>query len=220
MYNQAKNKFHVLHHWRSDISPCKHRHIGKAQNMVWRWLYKYTCHVSTNVCTCNFFCIFLHALEASVMLSTMDWHPHARQHPIPVSHSEGLFFQLCALWPKITLRHCSKYMLLWTFLVGGHWSIVWFNLESKYFRQPFTHVWVHEASYMRTTKFSLILVLDTESFDTHKSLINVSVVSRNLPQVFHAVFFPFPRNWDTASQPTKAYQKSTVFHISSRKILV
>ena len=28
---------------------------------------------------------------------------------------------------------------------------------------------------------------------------NVSVASRNLLQVCHAVFFPFPKNWDTVS---------------------
>ena len=81
------------------------------------------------------------------------------------------------------------------------------------------HVWGHEA-YMRTTKFSIILMSDSGDFDTHKSLINVSVAFGNLPQVFHAVFFPFPRSLDTKLQPVKAYQKSTVLHISSPKALI
>ena len=60
---------------------------------------------------------------------------------------------------------------------------------------------------------------DSEGFDTHESLINVSVASRNLPLVFIVAFFAFPRNWDTVSQPLKAYQKSTAQHISFPKAL-
>ena len=69
-------------HWRSDISSRKRRHIGKAQSMVWRRFYKYTYHVSKNFWTCNFSTIFM-VLKLSVMLSTVDWHRHACQHPIP-----------------------------------------------------------------------------------------------------------------------------------------
>ena len=60
---------------------------------------------------------------------------------------------------------------------------------------------------------------DSEGFDTHESLINVFVASRNLPQVFIVAFFAFPRNWDTVSQLLKAYQKSTAQHISFPKAL-
>ena len=41
---------------------------------------------------------------------------------------------------------------------------------------------------------------DSEGFDKYENLINDSVASRNLLQVFQAVFFPFPRNWDTACE--------------------
>ena len=53
---------------------------------------------------------------------------------------------------------------------------------------------------MRTTKYSIILMSDSEGFDKYENLINDSVASRNLLQVFQAVFFPFPRNWDTACE--------------------
>ena len=98
------------HHWRSGISSRKDRHIGKAQSIVWHRFYKYTCHVSTRFCTCNFSTLCMPS-KLSVMLSTVDWHSSARQHPIPVSHGDGFFFQLCALWPNITLKYCSKDVL-------------------------------------------------------------------------------------------------------------
>ena len=92
-----------------------------------------------------------------------------------------------------------------------------FSLQKKYLLQSFIRVLGHEASYMKTTNFAIILMLYSEGFDTHENLINVSVNSRNLPQVFHNVFLPFPRNGDTVSQPAKAYEERTSLHISSPK---
>ena len=76
------SSFYKSHHWRCDISSRKHRHIGKAQSMVWRRSYMYTCHVSTIFFTCNFLTLCM-LLKLLVMLSTVDLHPHARHHSIP-----------------------------------------------------------------------------------------------------------------------------------------
>ena len=46
---------------------------------------------------------------------------------------------------------------------------------------------------------------DFVGFDTHESLMNFSIASRNFHQIFYAVFFPFPIKWDIVSQPVKAY---------------
>ena len=73
---------HKPHHWRCDISSRKHHHIDKAQSMVWRRFYKYTCHVSTNFCTWNFLSLCL-LLKLLVTFSTVDWYPYAPPHPIP-----------------------------------------------------------------------------------------------------------------------------------------
>ena len=85
------------YHWGSDISSRKRHHIGKTQSMVWRKFYKYLCHVSTNFCTCNFSTLCM-PLKLSVMLSTVDWHPPACQHPI-LCHSRRriLFSVVCSL---------------------------------------------------------------------------------------------------------------------------
>ena len=76
------SSLHEPHQWRSDISSRKHCDIDKSQSMVWRRFYKYTCHVSTDFCACNFWTLCM-LLKVSVMLSTVDWYPHARQYPIP-----------------------------------------------------------------------------------------------------------------------------------------
>ena len=70
---------------------------------------------------------------------------------------------------------------------------------------------------MKTTNFTIILMPYSEGFDRHENLINVSVTSRNLPQVFHNVLSLFPRIWDSVSQPVKAYEERTYLHISSPK---
>ena len=95
------SSLHVPHHWRSDISPPKHHHIKKAQSMVWRRFYKYTCHVSTSFCTCNFssLCMILKLLSIPTLVNISS----------PVSHGDGLFFQLCALWPNNSTALLSGY---------------------------------------------------------------------------------------------------------------
>ena len=163
----------------------------------------------------------LHAFEAfaNVVHKWIDI-PMLVNIPSTVSHRDGLFFQMRALWPNTTLQYSLKICYSSASFVGRHWSVVRFSLENKYFQQSFTRVWGHETSYMRTTKFSVILMSESEGFDTDEGLINVSVASRNLPQVFHAVFFPFSRNWHTVSQSVKSYQKSIALHISCPKDLV
>ena len=155
------SSFHKPHQWRSDVSSRKHREIGKSQSMVW---LKYTFHMSTDFCTCNFSTLCM-LLKLSAIFSTVDWHPHARNPAIIYS--------------------CI-----------GTWSLI------------------HEDN-----KLFITLMSDSEGFDTHESLINISLASRNLFHVCHTVLFPFLRNWDTVSQPVKAYQKSTALHISSPKAL-
>ena len=109
------SSLHKPHYWRNDISCHKHRHIGKAQSMVWRSFYKYTCHVSTNFYSCTFSTLCM-LLKPLVILCTVDWHPKQVKIPSPVSHANVLFFHLCALWPNITLQHWSKDMLLYSIL--------------------------------------------------------------------------------------------------------
>ena len=75
------SSLHKPHYWRNDISCHKHRHIGKAQSMVWRSFYKYTCHVSANFYSCTFSTLCM-LLKPLVILCTVDWHPQASQDPI------------------------------------------------------------------------------------------------------------------------------------------
>ena len=115
---------------------------------------------------------FLHALEAFGNVFHIELTlPHlSTSHALSVMAMDSSFS--CVLFDQIQLDSialricCSR-----ASFVRGHWSIVRFNLENKYFRQSFTGVWGHEASYMRTTKFSIILMSASEGFDTHESLI-------------------------------------------------
>ena len=71
------------HHWRSGISSRKDRHIGKAQSIVWDRFYKYTCHVSTRLCTCLQFFNSLHAFKAfgNVVHSGLTFLRSSASHP-------------------------------------------------------------------------------------------------------------------------------------------
>ena len=69
------------------------------------------------------------------------------------------------------MQYCSKDMLFYSIL---GWRAL-FNSEIQLGEQILQaiiyRVWGLEASYMRTKKFSIILMLDSEGFDMHESLI-------------------------------------------------
>ena len=99
--------------------------------------------------------------------------------------------------------------------VGGQLALVPLICANKYFWHLSTVLCWQVLSYMGTTKCSIISRCLVEISSDRDSLIKVSITSRKAFYTSNTVGLPRPRNSNTVSHPSYAYQKLTALHTLS-----